>query len=396
VRELPTIDEALALVLARVAPLEAEETPVEAAVGRVLAEAAAAGRDLPPFASSGMDGFAVRSADTPGELAVVARVAAGSPSAHQLAPGEAMAISTGAAVPDGADAVVPVELVDDRGATVLVADAVAAGASVRARGSDVRKDETIAGAGARIGPAQLGALAASGLTTVRCSRRPTLAIVVTGGELRAPGEALGPGQIYDANGAILAAQALSAGAVVERAPTVGDDETALRAALGRGLGADVLVTTGGVSVGEHDLVRASLVRLGVEEVFWGVAVRPGRPIAFGVAGRTLVFGLPGNPVSTLVGFELFVRPALLALQGAADPGPELLPGRLGVAVRQNAARDELLRSRMRIEADAVVLEPLAGQESHMIVRAAGANALAVVRRGDGELPAGAPVRYLRL
>jgi molybdopterin molybdotransferase len=177
---------------------------------------------------------------------------------------------------------------------------------------------------------------------------------------------------------------------------VGDDETALRAALGRGLGADVLVTTGGVSVGEHDLVRASLVRLGVEEVFWGVAVRPGRPIAFGVAGRTLVFGLPGNPVSALVGFELFVRPALLALQGAADPGPELLPGRLGVAVRQNAARDELLRSRMRIEADAVVLEPLAGQESHMIVRAAGANALALVRRGDGELPAGAPVRYLRL
>ena len=183
---------------------------------------------------------------------------------------------------------------------------------------------------------------------------------------------------------------------MDRAPLVRDDDQSLREAIEAGLESDVLITTGGVSVGEHDLVRGILAGLGVEEVFWGVSVRPGKPIAFGAIGTTLVFGLPGNPVSSLVGFELFVRPALLALQGASDPGPAFRPGRLGVATGRDAIRDALLRARLRVENDAVVVEPLSGQESHMIARAAGADALVLVPRGEGELAAGTPVSYLAL
>jgi molybdopterin molybdotransferase len=183
---------------------------------------------------------------------------------------------------------------------------------------------------------------------------------------------------------------------VERLPPVADDAEATRAAVARGLDADVLVTSGGVSVGVYDLVRATEAELGVEEVFWRVAVRPGKPVAFGVRGRTLVFGLPGNPVSSLVGFELFVRPALLALQGLAEPRPAFRPGRLGRSVKLVAARDSLLRARSRVEDGAVLLEPLTGQESHMIARAATADALVLVPRGEGSLEPGALVSYLSL
>ena len=165
-------------------------------------------------------------------------------------------------------------------------------------------------------------------------------------------------------------------------------------ALTAGLAADVLVTSGGVSVGEHDLVRGALAELGAAEVFWRVAVRPGKPVAFATRGATLIFGLPGNPVSALVGFELFVRPAVLALQGVREPGPFYLPGRLAAPVRRSEERDGLIRARARTGDDGVVLEPLSGQDSHMIVQAAGANALVRVPRGSGELPADEPVDYL--
>jgi molybdopterin molybdotransferase len=188
----------------------------------------------------------------------------------------------------------------------------------------------------------------------------------------------------------------STGAEVERLPPVADDEAATRAAIERGLAGDVLVTTGGVSVGVHDLVRATEADLGVEEIFWRVAMQPGKPVAFGVRGRTLVFGLPGNPVSSLVGFELFVRPALLALQGLADPKPLFRPGRLGAPAKRLAARDALLRARTRVDGDAVLLDPLTGQQSHMIAQAAAADALVLVPQGEGELAAGSPVSYLQL
>jgi molybdopterin molybdotransferase len=304
-----------------------------------------------------------------------------------------MAIATGGAVPEGADAVVPIELVNEHGDEVEVGEPVAAGANVRGRGGDARRGDVVVPAGLKLGPAQLGALAAAGVERVACVSRPHAAVLATGTELRRPGEALGPGEIYEANGLVLAAALQAAGAAVERLPAVPDDEEAHRAALRRGLDADVLVTTGGVSVGVHDLVRRIAAELGVEEVFWGVAVKPGKPVSFGIRDRTLLFGLPGNPVSSLVGFELFVRPAIRALLGEMPAVRPFRTGRLAVAVRRLGARDQLVRSRSRAEDGEVMLEPVQGQESHMIVHAAAADALVLVPRGDGELAAGEPVRF---
>lgn len=395
--ELLTIDDAQQLILERVQPLPAEQVPLEALAGRVLAEPARAVTHLPPFPSSAMDGFAVRSADAPGALPVVFRIAAGRPAPRALRPGEAMAIATGGVVPEGADAVIPVEYVVESDNSISISDPVVVGANVRPRGGDLRAGEIVVQAGTRLGPVQLGALAAAGVATVACGAEPRAAVLATGTELRRPGEPLGPGEVYEANGLILAAQLASAGARAERLAAVADDEEAHREAIARGLEHDVLVTSGGVSVGPHDLVRRVERELGVEEVFWRVAVKPGKPVSFGVRDSTLVFGLPGNPVSSLVGFELFVRPAILALQGAAEPLPRFEPGRLAAAVRQSPDREQLIRARTSPEDDgAVGLEPLAGQESHMIARAAGADALVLVPRGEGELPPGAAVRYLRL
>jgi molybdopterin molybdotransferase len=390
------MDEAISAVLECVRRLEAEPVPLVAAPGRFLARPALSAVDLPPFASSAMDGFALRAADSPGTLPVVERIAAGRPAGRPLGPGEAMGIATGGAVPEGADAVVPIEVVVDQGNSIQVSEPVEPGVHVRPRGGDVRAGDLVVAAGERLGSAQIGALAASGIGEVLCGARPRAAVLATGTELRAPGATLGPGQIYEANSFLLEAALASAGATVDRLPIADDDEEAHRAALARALEAQVVVTSGGVSVGPHDLVRGIGAELGVEEVFWGVAVKPGKPVSFGVRGGSVFFGLPGNPVSTLVGFELFVRPAVRALQGAREPGPSFLPGRLGGGVRRLGSRDQLVRSRSRVDGGEIVLEPLAGQESHMIVRAAGADALVLVPRGEGELAAGSAVRYLPL
>lgn len=392
---LLSIDEALARVLARVRPLPPERVPVAESAGRVLAEDVAARVDLPPFPSSAMDGFAVRASDLPGSLPVVFRIAAGVPATRPLEAREAMEISTGGQVPEGATAVVPIETVVERDNTITVEDVVPEGAHIRPPGGDVRAGEPILTAGTRLGAAQVGALAAAGAAEVACARRPVVVVLSTGTELRRPGEPLGPGQIYESNGPMLAAAFEAAGALVERIGPVADDEEEHRRALERGLEADVLVSSGGVSVGPHDLVRRILAEFGVEEDFWGVSVRPGKPLAFGARGDTLVFGLPGNPVSALVSVELFVRPALRALQGAV-PGPHYELARLAAPLRRNALRDSLLRARTRRDGDETLLEPLSGQESHMIARAAGADALAFVPAGEGELAAGEAVRYLRL
>ncbi len=344
--ELLSLDEALVRILGRVTPLGPEDVELSAAAGRVLAEDARAAVDLPPFPSSAMDGFAVRSEDTPGRLPIVARIAAGVPAPRALEAGEAMAIATGGVVPAGADCVIPIEYVVENDNRVEIPDSVVNGDNVRARGGDVAAGDVVVPRGARLGAAQIGALAAAGLDRVVVGRRPRVAVH--------------------------------------------------RAALERGLAADVLVTSGGVSVGPHDLVRRILSDLGVKEIFWGVAVKPGKPLAFGVRGSTLVFGLPGNPVSSLVGAEVFVQPALLALQGATVPGPVFFEGRLAAAVRRNVHRDEFLRARSAASADGVLLDPVVGQESHMIARAAAADALVLAPRGEGELAAGERVRYLPL
>jgi molybdopterin molybdotransferase len=394
--ELLSMDEALDRILERVRPLPPEAVALDEAAQRVLAEPGVASVDLPPFPSSAMDGFAVHAGDTPGTLPVAFRVAAGSPSVDALPAGVAAGIATGGVVPEGADAVVPVELVAERNGDVEIPDAALPGAHIRPRGGDVRQGEVVVAAGTRLGAAQLGALAAAGVATVACHARPRVAVLATGSELRAPGEALGPGEIYESNRAAVATVLSGAGALVERLPVIVDEEDAHRAALTRALEADVLVTTGGVSVGPHDLVRRIASGLGVEEVFWGVAVKPGKPLSFGVRGDTLVFGLPGNPVSSLVGALLFVRPAVLALQGLADPRPQLDTGRLAAPLRRNERRDELVRARRRPGDEAAILEPLVGQDSHMIARAAAADALVHVPRGVGEIQAGGTVRYLAL
>ncbi|MGH3053148.1 MAG: molybdopterin molybdotransferase MoeA [Gaiellaceae bacterium] len=398
--ELIAFEEAQRIVLERAKPLEAERVPIERAAGRVLAEPAVAVVDLPPFPSSAMDGFALRAEDTGGaplELPVVEEVAAGSPAGRRLAAGEAMAISTGGAVPEGADSVVPVELVEERNGHVGVREPVPEGANVRGRGGDVRAGDTVLEPGVRLGPAQVGALAAAGISEVRCAKRPRVGILVTGSELRQPGEELAAGQIYESNGLLLATALQLAGAVPAQLGVVSDEPAELERSMERALlGFDMLVTTRGASVGVHDLVRETQKKLRVEELFWGVAMKPGKPVAFGVRRDHLVFNLPGNPVSALVTFEVLVRPAVEALQGIPDPQAAYSRGRLAASIRRNERRTEFVRAVSRHEGDEVLVEPLPGQESHMIARTARADVLVLVEAGEGELAAGDEVRFLRL
>jgi molybdopterin molybdotransferase len=398
---LTSIDDALALVAARVQALEAEDVPLADAAGRFLADAVTATADLPPFASSAMDGFAVRAADTPGSLRIAGESSAGTPFSGTVGPGNAITISTGAVVPDGADAIVPVEetrqaTTGPSGAHVEIPEAARAGDHIRPPGSDIHAGQLLLDPGARIGAAQIGAVAAAGLMSLRCSRRPRVAILGTGSELRQLGESLGPGEIYDSNLPMLRAALQAAGAEVTRIGTVEDTSAAHREALHRALDHDVVISTGGVSVGPHDLVRGVGASLGVEEVFWRVALRPGKPIWFGARDRTLVFGLPGNPVSALVCFELFVRPALLAMQGAPFRAP-FLPGVLTAPARPSRQRDDLIRVRFDGALEgAVGLEPISEQQSHQIAVTARADAVARIPAGEEDLPAGTAVSYLAL
>ncbi len=393
--ELLAIDTALELVLEQARILEAEDLPLTAAPGRYLAEALRATRDLPAFAGSAMDGFALRAEDTPGDFAVIGESAAGAPYAGRIGHGEAIAISTGAVIPEGADAVVPIEdaWVREPGRLLEVRHQVAPGAAVRAAGSDVRSGAEVLPAGLRLTAAQIGAAASLGAASLRCIRRPRVAVVTTGSEVRAVGETLGPGQIYNSNGPLLQAALTAAGAEVVTVPTAADTAAAHRDALTQALDSDVLVSTGGVSVGVHDLVREIERDLGVRELFWRIALKPGKPLSFGVRERTLVFGIPGNPVSVLVCFELFVRPALAALQGASDPRPAYRLAALSAPVRRSHDRDEMIRVRDLRDGR---IEPLGGRQSHQLALTALASGLARIPAGRGELPAGTAVSYLSL
>jgi len=401
--DLLPIDEALAVVAAQIVPLEVERARLEHAHGRFLAEDLTAELDLPPFPNSAMDGFAIRARDTPGTLAVIGESAAGRPYAGaRLAAGQAVGISTGAVLPDGADAVVPVEDVDGGDEEITVGRAVLRGNHIREPGSDIVRGAPLMSAGTRIGPAQIGAAAAVGLRELPVRRLPRVAVLTTGTELRPLGAKLGPGEIYDSNGPMLATALRTAGGVAEPIGAAADTPEAHREALKRALEHDVVISSGGVSVGSHDLVREIGRELGVRELFWRIALRPGKPLTFGVRDRTLVFGLPGNPVSTLVCFELFVRPALLSLQGAPEFRPAFGAGVLGSTVPRNPVRDDLIRVQVAWTSmpgkgrGNPVLLPLKHQQSHQIAVTAQAEGLARIPAGSGELAAGSEVAYLHL
>jgi molybdopterin molybdotransferase len=313
-----TVEEALAQILARARPLEPERVVLGAARGRVLAEPVVSAREIPPWPNSSMDGYAVRAADTAGgptTLAVVDRIMAGSVPTRRLDVGEAARIFTGAPLPDGADAVVPQEDVDVEDGRVRIGRAVAPGAFVRSRGEDVRVGDRVLEPGRSIRAAELGLLATLGHSPVLVYRRPRVAVLSTGDELADLGAEPGPGQIPNTNSYSLSAQALEAGAEVVNLGVAPDRLEAIEERIGWSRSADVFVSSAGVSVGELDLVREAFTRCGAELHLWKVSMRPGKPITFGTLGRQLIFGLPGNPVSAMVTFELFVRPALLKLGG---------------------------------------------------------------------------------
>jgi molybdopterin molybdotransferase len=381
------IDEARAKVLAHVRPLPTEEVAVQDALGRVAAEDVAADRDVPSFANSAMDGFAVRSGPAGRTLRIVGESRAGAPATVGVGEAEAIRISTGAAMPEGADAVIQVERVTVDSDTVTLDDEVAEGRNLRPAGDDVGAGEIVVPAGTRMGAAEIGMAVVAGRATVICARVPRVSILATGDELVAPGGPLGPGQLHNSNGPTLAALATQAATRVVRNDTVPDTEEATRDAIAAALDeADVVVLSGGVSVGPHDHVKPALQALGVDEVFWRVALRPGRPTWFGTRGDTLVFGLPGNPVSAMVTFLLFVRPALGALQGAPHE-PERIVSHLDATIPRHPDRDECVRVTLH---DGFAT-PTGPQGSHQLSSMLGADGFAIVTAGEGNALPGDPV-----
>ena len=392
--KLLPVDRALDVVLETVRPLGVEDVRLDAAFERYLGEPVIATLDLPPFTNSAMDGYAVRHGDAPGDLAVVGESAAGAPFAGLVEAGQAVTISTGAVLPEGADSVAPIEWVEAVDSSIIrIPRPVPHGYAIRHSGSDVRHGDDVLPAGIRLGPGQIGAAASLGLSSLRCGALPRVAVLTTGSELRPGGERLGPGQIYDSNGPLLRAALASAGASVTLVPSAGDTREAHRVALEQALSHDVVLSTGGVSVGGHDLVREISRELGVRELFWRIALKPGKPLSFGVRDRTLIFGIPGNPVSVLVCFELFVRPALIALQGGRHPRPAFTRAELAAAVERNPDRDEMIRVRRH---DDGRVEPLRGQQSHQLAISSLSDGLARIPAGSGTLAAGSGVSYLPL
>ncbi len=428
---LLSLETARDAVLAVAEPVGTERVAAADAFGRITAETVTASVSLPPWANSAMDGYAVRGADTDGaaedapvELRVIGDVAAGAAPVVAVAPGTAVRIATGARLPEGADAVVPVEgttpldaagRAGPRGrdatgpvpAACLVHVATGPGDSVRAAGSDLGAGQAILAPGTPIGAAAVTLIAGTGRADVLVHRRPRVAVLATGDEVRAPGQPLGPAGIPDANGPGLRAHVTAAGADPIDLGIAVDDLDDVIGRLRRGLaeGADALIVSGGVSVGPYDVVKTAIEAIGRIDL-WRVAVQPGKPFAFGVADRpgggtpVLLFGLPGNPVSSAVTFELFVRPAIRALAGRTDLLRPVDRAVLAEPVSKSHGRRAFLRVQADRDANGapirdargrVAVHLAGGQGSHVISALAAADALAVVPEADDTLPAGAEV-----
>jgi len=429
--DLLSVEAARDAILAGVVPVETERIATEAALGRVLAESVVARVALPPWPNSAMDGYAVIASDTTGaredapvELSIVGDVRAGVAPGVIVRPGTAARIATGARLPEGADAVVPVELTTpldqagrpgERGrdatgplpAACRVHEAVPVGGSVRDEGSDLRAGAALLEPGAAMTAAAIALIAGAGVSAVRVHRRPRVGVLATGDEVRRPDEPLGPAGIPDANGPGLRAQVTAAGADAIDLGIASDElpDVLKRLRGGIEVGADVLIVSGGVSVGPYDVVKTAMETIGRVDL-WRVAVQPGKPFAFGVAGRPgggppiLVFGLPGNPVSSAVTFELFVRPAIRRLAGRVDLLRPVDRAVLAEPVTKGRGRRAFLRvmadrgddgGPLRDERGRVGVHLAGGQGSHVLSALAAADALAVIPETNDSLPAGADV-----
>lgn len=367
-------------VLRQVRPLEPIDLALLEAHGCVLAQDVIARENIPAFANSAMDGFAIRAeaVDEGATLAIVGEVAAGSVTDRTVGPGEAIGIMTGASLPSGANAVVPIEDVVLRGEHVTLSRTVTPGANVRPVGESARKGETILRRQRVLGAADVGMLAAAGFASVRVHPRPRVAVISTGDELVEPGEPLGPGKIRDANSYTLTAAARDAGASSFRQMFVRDDPDALTDAFDGALAsADLVVTSGGVSAGRYDFVAVVLAEIGSVE-FRKVAMKPGMPQAFGFVSGVPVFGLPGNPVSAWVSFEIFVRPAIRRLQGRQDLNRPRVAAVLDEPIRSSAHRTEFVRVRLRRQRDGWHAAPTGAQGSGILRSVVDADGLAEI------------------
>jgi molybdopterin molybdotransferase len=395
-----TVDQALEIVLRNVTPLSIEPVDLSHAFNRILAEEIVADMDLPPFDRARMDGYAVRAADAataPVTLRVVGQLAAGADFDRELGPGEALQIFTGAPVPRGADAVQKVEVTERDGETVLIREPVRPGQFVTPRASEVHHGERVAQAGREIGPGEMAVLASFGYSSVRVRRRPRIAVISTGSELVPVSAKPRPAQIRNSNTYTIASYAKRAGAEVEELGVVVDavgatKDILLSAAEGR----DVVITSGGVSMGDFDLVKAALEELGAEIFFDKVAIRPGKPTVFARRGTTWFFGLPGNPVSTSVTFNVFVRPAIRSMMGDVSPLLPLLKAELARPLNDSSDRRSFLPAALRVTSGRALAEPLKWGGSSDLVAFMNANALIIVPEGVHQIEAGELVEVMAL
>ncbi len=393
------VEEALSRILGAFSPLPAETVSLTEALGRVLAEDVTAALTQPPHDVSAMDGYAVRAADVaevPVSLEIVAEIAAGALRREPLAPGQAARIFTGAPLPPGADAIVIQENTEAEAGRVRILRSVQAGRYVRPAGLDFRAGEIGIAAGRRLTSRDIGLAAAMNRPWLKVRRRPRVAILSTGDEVVLPGEALGESQIVASNGFSLSAFVTAAGGQAIHLGIAADDRDRLDTALDQAAGCDLLVTSGGASVGKHDLVQGALVDKGMDLDFWKIAMRPGKPLMFGRMGRTPVLGLPGNPVSSLVCALLFLRPAISALLGLAEDLPSET-ALLGRDLAENDERQDYLRARLEPDAaGGLRAVPFERQDSSMLATLSRADCLIIRAPHAPPAAAGDPVAILRL